>query len=99
MLATARPVFWAAGLWVAGAVVLGVADVRDIEWIQRTAEFVGWYIGGDSFDSFILVAQLRIGVSEVWTLLPTAKMWIASSVFWIGLGLLGVLGASGRARP
>ena len=25
MLATARPLFWAAGLWVAGAVVLGVA--------------------------------------------------------------------------
>lgn len=99
VLATARPVFWAAGLWVAGAVVLGVADVRDIDWIQRTAEFVGWYIGGDSFDSFIMAAQLRTGGREVWTLLPTVEMWIASSAFWIGLGLVGVVAASGRARP
>jgi hypothetical protein len=96
ILATARPLFWAAGLWVAGGVVLGIADVRDIDWIQRTADFVAWYIGGDSFTRGM---QLPTGGREVWTLLPTVKMWMASSAIWIGLGLVGVLGASGRARP
>ena len=95
MLATARPLFWAAGLWVAGAVVLGVGDKWDIGWIQRTAEFVAWYAGGDSFTRGM---QLPTGGREVWTLLPTIGMWTASSAFWIGLGLAGVLGASGRAR-
>lgn len=95
MLATARPLFWAAGLWVAGAVVLGVGDKWDIGWIQRTTEFVAWYAGGDSFTRGM---QLPTGGREVWTLLPTIRMWTASSAFWIGLGLVGVLGASGRAR-
>ncbi|MYH49977.1 MAG: hypothetical protein F4151_10745 [Gammaproteobacteria bacterium] len=92
MLATRRPLFWAAGLWVAGGVVLGIADFRDIDWIQRASDFVAWYIGGDSF------AWGMSGGQEVWTLLPTFKMWMASSAFWIGLGLAGVLGASSRAR-
>ena len=95
MLATRRPLFWAAGLWLAGAVVLGIADIRDIQWIQRASDFVAWYIGGDSFTRGM---QLPTGRQEVWTLLPTFKMWMASSAFWIGLGLAGVLGASGRAR-
>ena len=95
MLATARPLFWAAGLWVAGAVVLGVAGVRDIGWIDRTAELVAWYIGGDSFTRGV---QLPTGWREGWTLLPTMGMWTALSAAWIGLGLLGVLGASGRPR-
>ena len=95
VLATARPLFWAAGLWVAGAVVLGVAEVRDIGWIQRTAELVAWYIGGDSFNRGV---HLPTGGSEGWTLLPTMGMWTASSAFWISLGLVGVLGASGRPR-
>ena len=89
------PLFWAAGLWVAGAVVLGVAEVRDIGWIQRTAELVAWYIGGDSFNRGV---HLPTGGSEGWTLLPTIGMWTASSAFWISLGLVGVLGASGRPR-
>lgn len=95
MLATRRPLFWAAGLWVAGGVVLGIADFRDIDWIQRASDFVAWYIGGDSFTRGM---QLPSGGREVWTLLPTARMWTASSALWIGLGLVGVLGASGRAR-
>ncbi len=95
MLATRRPLFWAAGLWVAGAVVLGVAGIWDIDWIQRTIDFVAWYIGGDAFTRWM---QLPTGGREVWTLLPSIKMWTASSAFWIGLGLAGVLGASGRAR-
>ena len=95
MLATARPLFWAVGLWVAGAVALGVADVWDIGWIERTADFVAWYIGGDTFTRGV---QLPSGGREAWTLLPTAKMWAVSSVLWIGLGLAGVLAASGRAR-
>ncbi|MDE0356151.1 MAG: hypothetical protein OXN92_00200 [Gammaproteobacteria bacterium] len=92
VLATRRPLFWAAGLWVAGGVVLGIADFRDIDWIQRVSDFVAWYIGGDSF------AWGMSGGREVWTLLPTARMWTASSALWIGLGLVGVLGASSRAR-
>ncbi len=95
MLATARPLFWAVGLWVAGAVLVAVGDKWDIGWIQRTTEFVAWYAGGDSFTRGM---QLPIGGREVWTLLPTMQMWMASSAFWIGLGLVGVLGASGRAR-
>ncbi|MCY3705354.1 MAG: hypothetical protein OXH08_07610 [Gammaproteobacteria bacterium] len=95
MLATRRPLFWAAGLWFAGAVVLGIADIRDIDWIQRASDFVAWYIGGDSFTRGM---QLPTGGREVWTLLPSIQMWTASSAFWIGLGLVGVLGASGRAR-
>ena len=95
MLATARPLFWAAGLWVAGAVVLGVAEVWDIGWIQRTTERVAWYIGGDSFTRGV---HLPTGGREGWTVLPTIGMWAASSAFWISLGLAGVLGASGRAR-
>ena len=95
MLATRRPLLWAAGLWVAGGVVLGIADFRDIDWIQRASDFVAWYIGGDSFTRGM---QLPSGGREVWTLLPTARMWTASSALWIGLGLVGVLGASGRAR-
>ena len=92
VLATRRPLFWAAGLWVAGGVVLGIADFRDIDWIQRVSDFVAWYIGGDSF------AWGMSGGIEVWTLLPSIKMWTASSALWISLGLAGVLGASGRAR-
>ena len=95
MLATRRPLFWAAGLWVAGAVVVGVGDVWDIGWIERTTEFVAWYAGGDSFNRGM---QLPTGGREVWTLLPSVTMWAASSAFWIGLGLVGVLGASSRAR-
>ncbi len=98
MLATARPLFWAAGLWVAGAVVLGVLGVTeawDIGWIQRTAELVHWYIGGDSFNRGV---HLPTGLGQGWTLLPTMGMWTASSAFWISLGLVGVLGASGRPR-
>ena len=95
VLATARPLFWAAGVWVAGAVVLGVAEVRDIGWIQRTAELVAWYIGGDTFNRWV---ELPTDGSEGWTLLPTMGMWTASSAFWISLGLVGVLVASGRAR-
>lgn len=96
MLATRRPLFWAAGLWVAGAVVLWIAAIRDIDWIQRASDFVAWYIGGDAFTRWM---QLPTGGREVWTLLPSVNMWIASSVFWIGLGLVGVVAASGRARP
>ena len=95
VLATARPLFWAAGLWVAGMGVLGAADIWDIVWIQRAADFVAWYVGGDSFSGGV---QLPGGAREAWTLLPTATMWVASSVIWIGLGLAGVLAASGRAR-
>lgn len=95
MLATARPVFWAAGLWVAGAVVLVIAEIRDIGWIQRATEFVAWYVGGESFARGV---QLPTGREVVWTLLPTVKMWMALSAFWIGLGLVGVLAASSRPR-
>ena len=95
LLATARPVLWAAGLWVAGAGVLGAADIWDIGWIQRTTDFVNWYIGGDSFTRGV---QLPTGGREAWTLLPTVGMWTALSAFWIGLGLVGVHWASGRAR-
>ena len=95
VLATRRPLFWAAGLWVAGGVVLGIADFRDIGWIQRVSDFVAWYIGGDSFTRGM---QLPTGGREVWTLLPSIRMWTASSAFWIGLGLVGVLAASRRVR-
>ena len=80
---------------LASTLVLGVAEVRDIGWIQRTAELVAWYIGGDSFNRGV---HLPTGGSEGWTLLPTMGMWTASSAFWISLGLVGVLGASGRLR-
>lgn len=95
MLATARPLFWAAGVWVAGLVVLGAADIWDINWMQRISDFVAWYIGADSFTRGV---QLPTGREVMWTLLPTANMWMALSAFWIGLGLAGVLVASGRAR-
>ena len=95
MLATRRPLFWAAGLWVAGAVVLGIAEIGDIDWIQRVSDFVAWYMGGDSFTRWM---QLPTGGREVWTLLPTMQMWMVASAIWISLGLAGVLGASGRAR-
>ena len=101
-LATARPVFWAAGLWVAGTLVFGAGalaldsgDIWDIGWIERASEFVAWYIGADSFTRGM---PLPTGGREVWTLLPTANMWLASSAFWISLGLAGVLLASSRAR-
>lgn len=95
ILATARPLLWALGLWVVGVGVLGAADIWDIGWIQRAADFVAWYVGGDSFSGGV---PLPGGAREAWTLLPTATMWVASSVIWIGLGLAGVLAASGRAR-
>ncbi|MYE15149.1 MAG: hypothetical protein F4Y07_01580 [Gemmatimonadetes bacterium] len=95
MLSTARPVFWAVGLWVAGAVVLGIGEIWDIGWMQRTTEFVAWYIGGESFARGV---QLPTGWEVVWTLVPTAQMWAASAAFWISLGLVGVLVASGRPR-
>ena len=95
VLATARPVLWATGLWVAGMLVLGAADIWDIGWIQRATEIVAWYIDNDSFTRGM---QLPTGGREVWTLLPSVKMWTASSAFWISLGLAGVLGASSRAR-
>ncbi|MXX56191.1 MAG: hypothetical protein F4106_12015 [Gemmatimonadetes bacterium] len=95
VLATARPLFWAAGLWVAGAVVLGIGEIWDIGWMQRTTEFVAWYIGGESFARGV---QLPTGREVVWTLLPTVQMWMALSAFWITLGLAGVLVASGRPR-
>ena len=95
MLATARPLFWAAGLWVAGALVLGVGDVWDVGWIERATELVAWYIGGDSFNQGV---QRPTGRVEGWMRLPTPGLWTASSAFWITLGLTGVLAASGRAR-
>ena len=95
MLAAARPLFWAAGLWVGGGVLLGAADIWDIDWIKRTTDFVTWYIGGDSFTRWV---QLPTAGREAWTLLPTVTMWTALSAIWIGLGLAGVLWASGRAR-
>ena len=94
-LATARPVFWAAGLWVAGALVLGIGDVWDVGWFDRAAELVAWYAGGDSFTRGM---PLPTGGREVWTLLPTAQMWMALSALWISVGLAGVLVASGRPR-
>ncbi len=95
VLATARPLFWAAGLWVAGAVVLAIGEIWDIGWMQRTTEFVAWYIGGESFARGV---QLPTGREVVWTLLPTVQMWMTLSAFWISLGLAGVLMASGRPR-
>lgn len=95
MLSTARPVFWAVGLWVAGAVVLGIGEIWDIGWMQRTTEFVAWYIGGESFARGV---QLPTGWEVVWTLVPTIQMWMASAAFWISLGLVGVLVASARPR-
>ena len=101
-LATARPVFWAAGLWIAGVLVSGAgvlvwgaSNIWDIGWIERATEFGAWYIGAASFTRWL---PLPGGGGEVWTLLPTAQMWLASSAFWISLGLAGVLLASGRAR-
>ena len=95
VLATPRPLFWAAGLWVAGAVVLGIGDIRDVGWIERTAEFVAWYAGGDTFNRGV---ELPTGGAEGWMRLPTIGLWMASSAFWVSLGLVGVLVASGRAR-
>ncbi len=95
VLATARPLVWAVGVWVVGMGVLGIADLRDIGWIERAGDFVAWYIGADSFTRGM---QLPTGGREVWTLLPTIKMWIALSAIWVSVGLAGVLGASGRAR-
>ncbi len=94
-LATARPLFWAAGLWIAGAGALGVAEFRDIGWIQRSAELVAWYAGGDSFNQGV---RLPTGWIEGWMLLPSVEMWLASSAFWISLGLVGVAAAACRAR-
>ena len=97
MLATARPVLWAAGLWVAGLLVLGAGDIWDIGWIEGASEFVAWSwnIGADSFTQWL---PLPTGGREVWTLLPSANMWMASSALWISLGLAGVLAASSRRR-
>ena len=95
ILATARPLFWAAGVWVAGMLVLGAADIRDIGWIQRAADLVAWYVGADPFTTGV---RLPTGVREASTLLPTAGMWLKSSAIWISLGLVGVLVGSGRAR-
>ena len=95
VLSTARPVFWAVGLWFAGAVVLGIGEIWDIDWMQRTSEFVAWYIGGESFARGV---QLPTGRAVAWTLLPTVQMWMVLSAFWISLGLVGVLVASGRPR-
>jgi len=96
LVATARPLFWAAGLWIAGAVVVGIGDTWDIGWILRAADFISWQIGGDAL--FTRWVELPTGWTEQWTLLPTANMWMASSAFWISLGLAGVLVASGRPR-
>ncbi len=95
VLATARPLFWAVGLWVSGAVLLGVADIWDIGWIERTAEFVAWYVGGDTFNRWV---DLPTGGREGWALLPSTKLWATLSAIWISLGLAGVLMASSRAR-
>ena len=104
ILATARPVFWAAGLWVAGMLVFGAGalaldsgDIWDIGWIERAARFAAWswYVGADSFTRWL---PLPAGGGRVWTILPTASMWAASAAFWISLGLAGVLVASGRPR-
>lgn len=95
ILATARPLFWAAGVWVAGMLVLGAADIWDIGWIQRAADLVAWYVGADPFT---IGVRLPTGVREASTLLPTAGMWLTSSAIWISLGLVGVLVGSGRAR-
>ncbi len=95
VLATARPLFWAAGLWVASIAVLGFAEERDVGWIQRNIDLVDWYIGGVPFTQGV---QLTTGWREAWTLLPTMGMWTVSAAFWIGLGIAGVMGASGRPR-
>jgi len=96
MLATARPLFWAAGLWVASAVVVAIGDTRDVSWIERAADFISWQVGGDAL--FKVWVETPTGWTEQWTLLPTANVWAASSAFWISLGLVGVLVASGRPR-
>jgi len=96
VLATARPLFWAAGLWVASAVVVGISDIWDVSWIERAADFISWQIGGDGL--FTRWVELPTGWTKQWTHLPTATMWAASSAFWMSLGLAGVLGASSRPR-
>jgi len=96
MLATARPLFWAAGLWVASAVVVAIGDTWDVSWIERAADFISWQVGGDAL--FAQWVEFPKGWTEQWKLLPTATMWAASSAFWISLGLVGVLVASGRPR-
>ena len=96
MLATTRPLFWAAGLWVASAVVVAIGDTWDVSWIERAADFISWQVGGDAL--FTQWVELPTGWTEQWSLLPTANMWLASSAFWISLGLAGVLVASGRPR-
>ena len=96
MLATSRPVFWAAGLWLASMLVVSAGDIWDIGRIDQAANFMTWQIGGDAL--FSQWVELPNGWAKHWTLLPTANMWLASSAFWISLGLAGVLLASGRPR-
>lgn len=95
LLATPRPLFWAVGLWVVVLAVVGVAEFWDVGWIHRGTDLVSWYIGGDPFTRGV---QLPTGRREAWMLLPSLKMWAASSAFWISLGVVGVLGASARPR-
>lgn len=96
LLATARPVLWAIGIFVTGMATATVANLWDIGWIQRALDFVDWQIGGVSL--FSQMVEIPNGWARQWTLIPTAKIWAASSAFWISLGLAGVLVASGRPR-
>ena len=92
----AHPVRWGVVLWVMLLVAGGIADLGGIGWMDRGFDLMAWFIGADPFTRAV---HLPDGTgAEGWVLLPTARMWLVSATFWIGLGLATLLVASARPR-
>ena len=64
-------------------------------WAPPAPKVIRFFLGDDAFTRGV---QLPTGRREGWLILPSLKMWAASSAFWISLGVVGVLGASARPR-
>ena len=97
LLATAYPYRWAVALYVVTVVPVGLTmEFFEIDSLERGIDLVGWFIGAEDF-----TRGVRLPTGEFargWLLLPSAGMWAASAVFWIGLGVACVLTASARVR-
>jgi hypothetical protein len=96
IVGSAHPVRWAVVLWVMLGVAAGIADIGNLDGMNRGFDLMAWFIGADPFSQGV---QLPDGTrGEGWILIPTVRLWLASATFWIGLGLGALLVASARRR-
>lgn len=96
VLGTAHPLRWAVVAWLLIGAFGVVAELTEVGWVTRGIGLVDWFIGGESLTETVTLPAG--GRARAWAVLPSVGLWAASAALWVGLGLVGVLGASARPR-